>query len=221
VRVLTKTSGIRPSPRLSAPPVADEDRSSGRPIHGQDVQDLPAAIPLRVAQRNVSKLRVFARLDELLDALVPEPVRYTVLHLPHPADNATGANAWAHGGTLQHFPDAPRTAGWPAAHMIWHELRIRNIPNDDLVSLAPQLSGLNIQTGSTDHNGRLVSGNILDAKVMEDGRRIAIKLTRYINGQHLPDSITVPSGTDPLGRPWHTAVHVREGSDLLAALEAA
>lgn len=100
-------------------------------------------------------------------------------------------------------------------------IQIRNIPNDDLVALAPQLSGLHVQTGSTDHNGRLVSGNIQDAKLMDDGRRIAIKLTRYMNGKHVLDSITVPAGRDPLGRPWRTAVHVREGSDLLTSLEAA
>jgi hypothetical protein len=99
-------------------------------------------------------------------------------------------------------------------------IHIRNIPNDDLVALAPQLAGLHIQTGSTDHNGRLVSGNIESAKVMEDGR-IAIKLTRYMNGQHVLDSVTVPGGNDPLDRPWRTAVHVREGSALFAELEAA
>lgn len=98
-------------------------------------------------------------------------------------------------------------------------IHIRNVPNDDLVALAPQLAGLHIQTGSTDHNGRLVSGNLESAKVMDNGR-IAIKLTRYMNGHHVMDSVTVPAGNDPLGRAWRTAVHVREGSDLLAALEA-
>lgn len=98
-------------------------------------------------------------------------------------------------------------------------IQIRNIPNDDLVAFTPQLSGLHIQTGSTDHNGRLVSGNIQSAAVMDNGR-IAIKLTRYMNGKHVLDSVTVPAGTDPLGRPWRTAVHVREGSDLLESLDA-
>ncbi|QCB97678.1 hypothetical protein E5206_12740 [Arthrobacter sp. PAMC25564] len=103
-------------------------------------------------------------------------------------------------------------------------IHIRNIPNDDpnddLVALTPQLAGLHIQTGSTDHNGRLVSGNIESAKAMPDGR-IAIRLTRYMNGRHVLDSVTVPSGNDQLGRPWRTAVHVREDSQLFAALEAA
>lgn len=98
-------------------------------------------------------------------------------------------------------------------------IEIRNVPNDDLVALAPQLAGLHIQTGSTDHNGRLVSGNIRSAKVMDNGR-IAIKLTRYMNGQHVLDSVTVPAGNDPLGRPWRTAVHVRSDSALLASLDA-
>ncbi|KIS27853.1 hypothetical protein TV39_08995 [Arthrobacter sp. SPG23] len=100
-------------------------------------------------------------------------------------------------------------------------IHIRNIPNDDLVTLGPQLSGLHVQTSSTDHNGRPVSGTIQDAKLMDDRLRIAIKLTRYVNGQHVLDNITVPAGADPLGHPWRTAVHVREGSILFAALEAA
>jgi hypothetical protein len=111
------------------------------------------------------------------------------------------------------------TAADPAAHMRPMSIHMRNIPNDDLVALSPQLTGLHVQTGSTDHYGRLVSGNFQSAKVMTDGR-IAIKLTRYMNGHHVLDSITVPAGNDPLGRPWSTAVHVGEGSDLLASLDA-
>lgn len=41
-----------------------------------------------------------------------------------------------------------------------------------------------------------------------------------MNGQHVRDSVTVPAGTDRLGRPRHAAVHVRECSDLLTSLEA-
>jgi hypothetical protein len=99
-------------------------------------------------------------------------------------------------------------------------IQIRNIPNDDIIALGDQLDGLHIQTGSTDHNGRLVSGNFQSAKVMADGR-IGIKLTRYMNGQHVLDSVAVPSGNDPMGRPWRTAFHVRDDSELFAALEAA
>lgn len=99
-------------------------------------------------------------------------------------------------------------------------IQIRNIPNDDILRLATQLDGLHIQTGSTDINGRLVSGNFQSAKAMDDGR-VGIKLTRYMNGKHVLDSVAVPSGKDPLGRPWQTAFHVREDSQLFAALEAA
>jgi hypothetical protein len=99
-------------------------------------------------------------------------------------------------------------------------IQIRNIPNDDILALVSQLDGLHIQTGSTDTNGRLVSGNFRSAKAMPDGR-IGIKLTRYMNGQHVLDSVAVPAGADPLGRPWRTAFHVREDSQLFAALEAA
>lgn len=98
-------------------------------------------------------------------------------------------------------------------------IQIRNIPNDDLLALAPQLTGLHIQTSFTDHNGRLVSGNFEGAKVMDNGR-IGIKLTRYLGGKHVLDSASVPAGNDPLGRPWRTAVHVRTGSKLLASLDA-
>ncbi|HEX9087740.1 MAG TPA: hypothetical protein VF867_09460 [Arthrobacter sp.] len=99
-------------------------------------------------------------------------------------------------------------------------IQIRNIPNDDILALAAQLDGLHIQTGSTDISGRLVSGNFQSAKAMPDGR-IGIKLTRYMNGKHVLDSVAVSSGTDPLGRPWHTAFHIRADSALLANLEAA
>lgn len=99
-------------------------------------------------------------------------------------------------------------------------IQIRNIPNDDIISLASSLDGLHIQTGSTDHNGRLVSGNFQSAKVMTDGR-IGIKLTRYMNGKHVLDSVAVSAGTDPLGRPWRTAFHVRADSDLLVSLDEA
>jgi hypothetical protein len=67
---------------------------------------------------------------------------------------------------------------------------------------------------------RLVSGNIEGVKVLENGR-IAINLMRYMDGKQVLDSATVPAGKDPMGRPWHTAVHVREDSKLYAALEAA
>lgn len=99
-------------------------------------------------------------------------------------------------------------------------IHIRNISNDDILGLAGQLDGLHIQTGSTDHNGRLVSGNFQSAKAMGDGR-IGIVLTRYLNGQHVLDSVAVPAGNDPLGRPWRTAFHVRDDSALFAVLEAA
>lgn len=99
-------------------------------------------------------------------------------------------------------------------------IRIRTIPNDDIVALAALLDGLHIQTSSTDISGRLVSGNFQSAKAMADGR-IGIKLTRYLNGQHVLDSVAVPTGTDPLGRPWRTAFHVREDSQMFAELEAA
>lgn len=99
-------------------------------------------------------------------------------------------------------------------------IQIRKIANDDLLSLPPQLSGLHIQTDSTDLKGRLVSGNFQDAKLLDNGL-IAITLTRYLNGQHVPDSVTVPAGLDPLGRPWRTAVHVREGSEIFETLMAA
>ncbi len=99
-------------------------------------------------------------------------------------------------------------------------IQIRSIPNDDIVALAKQMDGLYIQTGSTDHNGRLVSGNFQSAKAMNDGR-IGIKLTRYMNGKHIPDSVAVPSGNDPLGQPWRTAFHISTNSSLLADLDAA
>ncbi|GAA4033325.1 hypothetical protein GCM10023063_16120 [Arthrobacter methylotrophus] len=99
-------------------------------------------------------------------------------------------------------------------------IQIRSIPNDDVIALSKQLDGLHIQTGSVDHNGRLVSGTFQSAKVLPDGR-IGIKLTRYMNGKHVLDSVAVQAGTDPLGRPWRTAVHVREGSQLFDTLDAA
>ena len=99
-------------------------------------------------------------------------------------------------------------------------LQIRNIPNDAIIGLAARLTGLHIQTSSTDLSGRLVSGNFENAKGMADGR-IGIKLTRYMNGHRVLDSVAVPSGNDPLGRPWRTAFHVREDSELLAILDAA
>lgn len=99
-------------------------------------------------------------------------------------------------------------------------IQIRNIPNDDILALAPQLDGLHIQTSSTDISGRLVSGNFQSAKAMDDGR-IGIVLTRYLNRQHVLDSDAVPAGNDPLGRPWRTAFHVRDDIALFAALEAA
>jgi hypothetical protein len=98
-------------------------------------------------------------------------------------------------------------------------IQIRNIPND-IIGLAGQLDGLHIQTGSTDHNGRLVSGNFQFAKAMDDGR-IGIKLTRYMNGQHVLDSVAVPAGKDLMNRPWRTAFHVREDSQLFTTVEAA
>ncbi|MBG0738754.1 hypothetical protein IV500_04885 [Paeniglutamicibacter antarcticus] len=97
-------------------------------------------------------------------------------------------------------------------------IQIRNIPNDSILTLSPRLNSLHIQTGSTDHNGRLISGNFQSAKAMPDGR-IGIKLTRYMNGKHVLDSVAVPSGADPLGRPWRTAFHVSD-SGLLAELDA-
>lgn len=97
-------------------------------------------------------------------------------------------------------------------------LQIRTIPNDDILALAPRLAGLHIQTSSTDLSGRLVSGNFESAKVMADGR-LGIKLTRYMNGKHVLDSVAVPTGNDPLGRPWRTAFHVRDDSQLLTALD--
>jgi hypothetical protein len=42
-----------------------------------------------------------------------------------------------------------------------------------------------------------------------------------MNGKHVLDSVAVSVGKDPTGRPWRTAFHVREGSGLLAALDAA
>ncbi|MDJ0460045.1 hypothetical protein PUN71_022810 [Arthrobacter sp. NQ7] len=45
-------------------------------------------------------------------------------------------------------------------------IHIRDMRSDDIVALAPQLSGRYIQTGSTDHNGRLVTGHIQEAKLM-------------------------------------------------------
>lgn len=98
-------------------------------------------------------------------------------------------------------------------------IQIRNIPNDDIVALAARLDGLHIQTGSVDHNGRLVSGHFQSAKALADGR-IGIKLTRYMNGKHVLDSVAVPAGTDPLGRPWRSAFHISD-SAFIAELEAA
>lgn len=116
--------------------------------------------------------------------------------------------------------DVPGTACPASAHMGSMSLQIRNIPNDDILTLADRLAGLHIQTSSTDISGRLVSGNFQSAKAMADGR-IGIKLTRYMNGKHVLDSVAVPAGTDPLNRPWRTAVHVRSDSQLFADLEAA
>ncbi|ACL42274.1 hypothetical protein Achl_4323 (plasmid) [Pseudarthrobacter chlorophenolicus A6] len=99
-------------------------------------------------------------------------------------------------------------------------IQIRRIPNDTIVALAAQLNGLHVQTDFTDIKGRLVSGNLQSARPLDDGR-IAITLTRYLNGEHVLDGATVPSGNDPLGRPWRTAFHIPEGSGLLPSLEAA
>lgn len=98
-------------------------------------------------------------------------------------------------------------------------IEIRNIPNDNIVALAARLDGLHIQTSSTDISGRLVSGNFQSAKAMDDGR-IGIKLTRYMNGKHVLDSVAVPAGQDPLGRPWRTAFHISD-STLISDLESA
>lgn len=98
-------------------------------------------------------------------------------------------------------------------------IQIRNIPNDDILALAAQLDGLHIQPNSTDINSRLVSGTFQSAKAMGDGR-IGVKLTRYMNGQHALDSVAVPAGKDLMNRPWRTAFHVREDSQLFTTLEA-
>jgi hypothetical protein len=84
-------------------------------------------------------------------------------------------------------------------------IHIRNIANDDLISLAPQLTGLHVQTDFTDHNGRLISGNTEGVKALSEDR-IAIKLFRYLNGKQVLDSAAVPAGKDPMGRPWRTSV---------------
>ncbi len=107
-----------------------------------------------------------------------------------------------------------------AAHMGTMSIQIRNIPNDDILALASRLDGLHIQTGSTDISGRLVSGYFQSAEAMADGR-VGIKLTRYMNGQHVLDSVAVSAGTDPLGRPWRTAFHIPSDCGLIAELDAA
>ena len=46
--------------------------------------------------------------------------------------------------------------------MMFMSIHIRNIPNDDILTLAAQPDGLHVQTGSTDISGRPVSGNMND-----------------------------------------------------------
>jgi hypothetical protein len=59
------------------------------------------------------------------------------------------------------------------------------------------------------------------AELTDGGKRIAIKVTRYISGKHVLDSDTVPARNVPLHRPRRTAFHIRVDSELLAQLDAA
>ncbi len=93
-------------------------------------------------------------------------------------------------------------------------IEIRDIKNDSLIDLAPELAGLHIQTDFTDARGRLVSGSFQSAKVL-DGERIAIIVNRFLNGQHVLDSVTVPAGNDPFKRPFRTLVHIPADNPVL------
>lgn len=93
-------------------------------------------------------------------------------------------------------------------------IEIRDIRNDSLVELTPDLEGLQVQTDFTDPRGRLVPGKFQSAKVLPDGR-IGIKLTRRLNGADVLDSVAVPAGNDPFKRPFRTLVHVPSGNPVL------
>lgn len=93
-------------------------------------------------------------------------------------------------------------------------IEIRDIRNDSLIELAPELAGLHIQTDFTDLKGRLVSGTFQSAKPM-GACRIAITLTRFLNGHHVVDSVSVPAGNDPFNRPFRTLLHIPEDSPVL------
>lgn len=93
-------------------------------------------------------------------------------------------------------------------------IEIRDIKNDRLIDLAPELAGLHIQTDCTDTRGRLVSGTFQSAKVLDDDR-IAVIVSRFLNGQHVLDSVTVPAGDDPFKRPFRTLVHIPADNPVL------
>jgi hypothetical protein len=99
------------------------------------------------------------------------------------------------------------TSQTASVHMGAMSIKIRDIANDSLVGLSPELAGLPIQTDFTDTKGRLVSGSFEQATALNNGK-IAIKLTRNLNGNRVLDSVTVPAGNDPFGRPFRTLMHI-------------
>lgn len=78
---------------------------------------------------------------------------------------------------------------------------LRDIKNDSLIDLAPELAGLHVQTDFTDTRVRLVSWAFQSAKIL-DGDRIALVVNRFLNGQHVLDSVTVSAGADSFKRPF-------------------
>jgi hypothetical protein len=79
-------------------------------------------------------------------------------------------------------------------------IELRSIPNNDLVTRAEEIAGLQVNTDFTDTQGRLVSGRVVSAKTPDNGM-IAVTLDRYLDDCFVSDSAVVPAGTDPLGHP--------------------
>lgn len=96
-------------------------------------------------------------------------------------------------------------------------IEIRDVRNDHLIELAQELAGLHVQADFTDPKGRLVSGSFLGAKMMGDDR-IAITVKRFLNGQYVRDSVTVPAGNDPFNRPFRTLVHIPTDDPVLGRI---
>ncbi|NKX55988.1 hypothetical protein [Arthrobacter mobilis] len=78
-------------------------------------------------------------------------------------------------------------------------IELRSIPNDDLISRAEEIAGLQVNTDFADIRGRMVSGKFISAKALDRGL-IGVKLERWLDGRHVMDSHR-PGRTGPAGPP--------------------